>query len=241
MMLRVLVPVFVSAVFALPAISQDAGNTLTKQGEIKSAMENQKISVDFENRSIDGVIKYINSQVPFNLIMDPQVKQEMSPDQRKVTVKLDNVSVRSALKIILNMKSLGATFRAGTVSIVPESVAKKPVRRFYDIRDLMFKLRNFPGPKLELSDPEDQGGGTSSDGGGFLGGSFTETGDDQNILRDSDRLIRLIKENTGSEGDWEASSDITIQLNKQGILVVRQSEDVQKQIRELIDQLRQFR
>ncbi len=240
-----LVPLFlVSVVFSSDTVAQEAGEQLSRHDEIQRHMQSREISVDFQKRPIEEVISYLDNQVPFNLIVDERVQRTLRPEERKTTITLRGTSIDTVLKFILRRKGLGARYEEGAVVVVPERLAEKPVQRYYDVRDLRFAINDFPGPELELKDPDDQEAGASfSSDGGFLKDSFVDGTSEDDLLRDKEEFLKLIKRNTGDQTDWRPSRNVEIELNRtgKGILYVRQSKDVHREIQNLLKRLRQFR
>jgi hypothetical protein len=172
--------------------------------------------------------------------------QTMNLDD-KVTIKLDDVTIMRALKLILDQKNLTAVFKLGAVHIVPKDEAQNFDIRFYDVRDLQYKLKDF---KSDVTRFHQTGGYTGSDSGGGSGsgssGEFLNNqmfGNDsgssnKQIITNEKEFMKLIQGNVGSKQDWQGKASIKM---TSGILVVNQTPEIHNEIDFLINRLRQFK
>lgn len=164
----------------------------------------------------------------------------------KVTIKLDNVTIMRALKLILDQKNLTAVFKLGAVHIVPKNQAEKYNIQFYDVRDLQYKLKDFESQMTRFH----QGGGYTGNDSGKSGSDTSKEflnknmfggdggGDNKEIITNEKEFMKLIKSNVGSKQDWQGKANMRM---TNGILVVNQTKDVHDDIDFLINRLRQFK
>jgi len=99
--------------------------------------------------------------------------------------------------------------------------------QFYEVRDLVAKLNSFPSVEINLN-PSGAGAGA--------GGSEPEESSEENRTIESDRLIEMIK-TAVDKISWDEDPSNTI-IDKNGTLVVRQTPENQRAIRELLTNLR---
>lgn len=67
----------------------------------------------------------------------------------EINIVVNDVSVRSALRLILGPRELTAVFEDGAV-VIRKQASVRMVLRIHDVRALVMKLRDFPGPRVEL-------------------------------------------------------------------------------------------
>ena len=199
--------------------------------KIRDRIASMKITLDFTNAKLDDVVAYFQeySGLNFHLDADARAKEE---EGARVTIKLKDVTLKTALKLVLNPRDLGCVYRDGVILIATKAkLGTQTVTRVYDVRDLLFRLRDFAGPRVELTVP----GGA---GAALAGASFTLEEEPKGELTE-EFLADLIKTNTG-ERSWDDSAAVSIsQIN--GLLVISQSKPVHEEIRRLLDLLRQFK
>ncbi len=226
--MRLLAAVVVAAIGGT-ALAQETGPDPVKK--IKDQIASIKITLDFTNAKLEEVIAYFQEYSGLNFHLDSDARAKEGEDS-KVTIKLKDVTLKTALKLILNPRDLACVYRDGVLLIASKAkLGSLTVTRVYDVRDLLFRLRDFAGPRVELTVP----GGA---GAALAGASFTLEEEPKGELTE-EFLTDLIKTNTG-ERSWDDSSATSIsQIN--GLLVISQSKPVHEEIRRLLDLLRQFK
>ena len=110
----------------------------------------------------------------------------------------------------------------------PEELRKRKVVQFYEVRDLVAKLNSFPAVEINLN--------PSGAGAGAGGTGEPEESSEENRTIESDRLIEMIK-TAVDKPSWDEDPTNTI-IDKNGTLVVRQTPENQRSIRELLTNLR---
>ena len=202
-----------------------------KKMDILNKLNNQKISLDFTGVSLDDAINYIRDVTNINIILDGEVHTKLSEDQLKVNLKVKDLLLKSALKLMLQSKDLTASYREGVLVILPkDKVNAAVVTRIYDVRDLLFKLQDFPGPKVELAAPN---GGTP-----LTGATFSLDSEPKSTITE-DFITELVKSNTG-EKSWDENPNCSITLAN-GLLVVTQSKKAHTEVDRMLNLLRQFK
>jgi HSP20 family molecular chaperone IbpA len=209
-----------------------AQDTDSKRDEIVSKLNNQKITLDFKDVSLEDALGFVRDFAGINIHIDSEVHTVLSEDQLVVNIKVRDLILKSALKLMLNSKDLTATYKDGVLLVIPKSKANKAVTtRVYDIRDLLLKIQDFPGPKVEL---------TSGGGGGtpLTGATFAIDEEPKNVLSE-DFIVEIVKSNTG-DGAWDENENASITLAN-GLLIVTQSKKVHSEVERLLNLLRQFK
>ncbi len=162
-----------------------------------------------------------------------------------MTIRLDDVTIERALKLILDQKNLTAIYKLGAVHIVPKSEAENFEIRFYDVRDLQFKLKDFKSPNIDFHNAggyDESGSGSSGSGSSenLLSSSIYEESNDSGgeIITNKDQFMKLIEGNVGTQNNWGGKASMRM---TNGILVVNQTPEMHEEINFLINRLRQFK
>jgi len=214
------------------AAPQDDPRSADQVKRVKEKLGTMRITLDFTGTNLDDVIQYVQEFSGLNFHIDSDLRSKLAEDQLKVTIKLKDVLLKSALKLILAPRDLGCTFRDGVLFITgKDKIAAAVATRVYDVKDLLFIIRDFAGPRVELMTP----GGA----GAALAGATFQLEEEPKTAVTEEFIIDLVKGNTG-EKSWDDNSSASITLMN-GLLVVSQSKKVHEEVRRLLDLLREFK
>ena len=222
------------AFLALPAMAQDGGSEPTdpRRQEVVSKLNTMRITVDFANTTLEEAVSYLRDFTGLNIVVDAEVYKNQSEDQLKVTLKVKDLLLKSVLKLMLNSRELTAMYKEGVLLIIPKGKIDKSVTlQLYDVRDLLVKIQDFPGPKVELVSP-------SKSGGGPLTGATFSLEEPRSTLTE-EFITEMVKQNTGDRS-WDENPNASITLTN-GVMVVSQSKRVHEEIKRFINLLRQFK
>lgn len=199
------------ASFVLAAMLQDSDRLAAE-----NKMRNMKVTLDYKQASLDSVIQYLQEMTEVNFFLGKPAKEK---GEITVTITVKEISVKSALSLILKPHKLTAIWQDGVIMITTEE-DQPVVMELYDVRDLMHPIKDMPGVDFDLNT-----------------GTFSppEEGDAPAELP----IEELVKAHTGGKS-WDENPKCTISYQN-GILVVKQTKDVHKQIRRIIGQLRQYK
>ncbi len=223
--------VLTAAVAAMTCAAFAQDDIDPKKQEILNKLNNQRITVDFNAASLDDALNYIRDMTNINIVVDAEVHTKLSEDQLKVNLKVKDLLLKSALKLMLQSKELACTYRDGVLVIMPkDKVNTSVVTRVYDVRDLLFKIADFPGPKVELASPS---GGTP-----LTGATFSLDSEAKSTITE-DFISELVKSNTG-EKSWDDNPNASITLAN-GLLIVTQSKKIHTEVDRMLNMLRQFK
>jgi hypothetical protein len=227
--MRLLAGFLAAGLMAVGAAAQEDSSDPARR--VRDRLASMRIDLDFTNARLDEVIAYFQEFSGLNFHLDADSRVKEGEEGNKVTIKLKGVTLRTALKLVLGPRDLGAVYREGVIVIQSKAkLGNQTVTRVYDVRDLVFRLRDFAGPRVELTVP--------GSGAALAGASFILEEEPKGELTE-EFLSELIKTNTG-ERSWEDNSAASIsQIN--GLLVISQSKPVHEEIRRLLDLLRQFK
>jgi len=215
-----------------PALAQESEESDPRKAEVVRKLSSMKISMDFVDRPMEEVLSFLRDFSGLNIVVDAEVSQSLGEDQLKVTMRVKELTLKSVLKLMLSSKNLTATYKEGVILIVPKGkVDKAVVLQIYDVRDLLVKIPDFVGPKVELVSP------TAGAGGPLAGAQFTL--DEPKSTITEDFITDMVKANTGDR-TWDENPNASITLAN-GMLIVSQSGRVHDEIKRLINLLRQFK
>jgi len=232
--MKTLLTAAILAVLALPAMAQEGTNEPTdpRKQEIVSKLNTMRVTVDFSNVTLEEGISYLRDFTGLNIIVDAEVYKNQSEDQLKVTLKVKDLLLKSVLKLMLNSRELTAMYKEGVLLVIPKGKIDKAVTlQLYDVRDLLVKIQDFAGPKVELVSPSKGGGGP------LTGATFTLEEPRSTITEEF--ITEMVKQNTGDKS-WDENPNASINLTN-GVMVVSQSKRVHEEIKRFINLLRQFK
>ncbi len=215
---------------ALPVFAQARRAAGTpRQAEIAAKLDQIKISLDFHDAALPDVLDFVRSFSGIDFMLDPAVRERHGGDPIQVTMKVNDLPLRSALRLMLHGKGLTAVCREGVLVVVPKEKAEKEVvLRIYDVRDLMMKLGDNPGPVIALR-PPGEGAGVKID-------DFFEEWKEP---PKTEFILEMIRKNCGG-ASWEENPNASITFNN-GLLMVNQTPRVHAEVAGMIGKLRQYR
>lgn len=186
---------------------------------------NQKVTLDFTATPLSDVLNYLRDASGLNFHLDASVTSELAPEKLAVTLKVRDLPMKSAMKIICGERNLTINLRDGILVILPKGKDAGRVTRIYDVRDLMLAIRDFPGPEMELNDKA----------AGIL--PFPAIGESPEPPISEDFLQELVKTTVGG-ASWDEGASISL---ANGLMVVGQTPSVHREIATLLNRLRQIK
>ena len=189
-------------------------------------LERIRVTVKFADTPFADTVEYIRRVAGFNVIVSPVLQNKGMEGIRPITMTLTDVTLKQLTELVAQFSATKFKLDAGVLQFTtPEDARGKPVLHIYSIADLTMRLRNFPGPDVNLrasgSDFEDE---PESD-------APNAWSDPQKVV---DMIQRLCAEETWTDKDVSISAD----ENK---LIVRQYPEVHRQIAKIIWMLRSAR
>lgn len=198
---------------------------------MRERMKTARISLDFTDAPLDDVVQFVRSVVNVNILIDPEVFQKHSREELKVTLTVKDLSAASALDLLLSFHKLKRQYRNGVMIITTaDRVEETTYLIVYDVRDLMFVVRDFRGPKIGLGSDTQSGAGAV----------FTETEEpENNELSSPERLLEIVKGNAAGSS-WEDNPKCSGSIIN-GLLVINQTRAGHYEVGRLMNMLRSFR
>lgn len=216
-------------IFALPVCAEDPDGPKT---EILNKLETTKISLDFKDTNLSEVIDFLHEVTGINFVLSKNVQDKARSGELKVDIKLDDLPLRTALKLLLNLNDLTLVYKKGVLMVeTKEERGSELSMKMFDVKDLLMKIRDFPGPSLELKSGGDSSSAPTT--------GITEPEDSAHPFDDPESLVNIIRNATGGDSVW-GKDGVSIAISN-GLLVVVQSGEVLKEIQQLIVSLRQFK
>jgi hypothetical protein len=226
-MIRKLSALLLAGAFAMPAWADDADETKSR---IMTRLETTKISLDFKDTSLDEVVDFLHEVTQLNFVLSKGVREKTRGGDLKIDVKLADVQLKSALKLVLEMNSLTVVYKEGVLLIeTKEERGNEIEMKMYDIRDLMLKIEDFAAPTIELKEKD----GKSMPGVDIFPSEPTHPFESQ------DKLVEIIRAATGGDATW--GKDGVSVVIENGLLIVSHNPEVQKEVEKLILSLRQYK
>jgi type II secretory pathway component GspD/PulD (secretin) len=225
-MRKLAVAAFVAA-FALQLQAEEPDRV---KHEIMNKLESTKISLDFRDTSLDEVMDFLHEVTGINFVMSKNVLEKVRGGEIKINIQLNEITLKTALRLMLDLQDLTLVYQKGVLIVeTKEDHGAQVKMRMYDVKDLLMKINDFPGPQLELSSGEEGDSPTT----GFIP---EET---ERPFDDPESLVQIIRNATGGDATW-SKDNASIAISS-GLLIVVQSDDVQKEVAQLITSLRQFK
>jgi type II secretory pathway component GspD/PulD (secretin) len=198
---------------ALPASGQDQ----TRQ-TMESKLRNLKVSLDFKDAPLDAVVDYLREISDMNIFVDAKVREK----NLVVNLKVSEIALRSAFSLMLKPHGCDTMYKDGVLMVMTqEDVVDKTLKmEIYDCRDILYPIQDFPGVDIQLAQ--------DSIGTVIAGGDATTSGEMP--------IEELVKAHTGGRS-WDDNPKCTARLQN-GLLVIKNTPEVHKQVVRLLNLLR---
>jgi type II secretory pathway component GspD/PulD (secretin) len=199
--------------------------------EIRAKLNTMTISIDFDDAPLPDVIDFFRDYADINIVIDQSVFDEKSEDELTVSMTLNDLNLKTTLKLVLNMVGLKATYKEGVILIVTEDyhAVDELIVKVYDVRDLLMRVPDFPGPQVELVPPNQD-----------LGGAVFDLSEEKEPLITEEFIEEMIREHTGG-GSWDDNPNCSLALTENGQLLVTQSTAGHREILALLGKLRPYK
>ncbi|MBI2898929.1 MAG: tetratricopeptide repeat protein [Planctomycetes bacterium] len=198
---------------------------------IQNTLEKTKIDMNFDAAKLDDIVAFIRDFTNLNIIIDDSIRTTVDLE-KTIPLKVKGLVLKNVLKLALTQFGLDYTIDEAKVIKIstPDKTGGKAVVELHDVRDILVKIQDFPGPKVELTSP-------SSGGTPLTGATFTLEEPKASSVGGIDDVINLIKENI-APGSWEGEYTIEGTPNQQ--LLVNHTPRTQREIRDFLGRLRSY-
>jgi type II secretory pathway component GspD/PulD (secretin) len=198
---------------------------------IQRKLDTMKIDLAFENTKLEDILAFIRDFSGLNIILDAAVRDKVDPD-KAITFKVKDLVLKNVLKLLLSQFGLDYHITEEKVVLLtdPKKAGGGNVLELHDIRDILVKLQDFAGPRVELVSPQAGGAGP------LTGATFTLDEPKESSVGE-EQIVDLIKENI-APGTWEGDQTIEKTPNQQ--LLVNAPPKVHRELREFLGKLRSY-
>jgi hypothetical protein len=217
------------AALGLLAGTARGGDDPRKEEYLKK-LDSMRLDVDFRKQPLDDALDFLREFSGLNFHVDAEVREALSEDQLLVTLRVKDLKLKTILGHLLTPRRLTLIYRDGVLVVTTrDKTDLKVFPAIYDVRDLLIKIPDFPGPRVEL---------VSNDPGSDIrtGAVFTLEPPKQRI--EDDFLVEMVQANTGGTS-WEDNPNASLRLVN-GMLIVSQSKRVHKEIGRFLYKLGSF-
>ena len=189
------------------------------KAEYEGKLNNIKVTLDFQNAPLDQVVDYLREISGLNLFVDSKVRDK----NIVVSLKVTEISLRSILGLILKPHDCDILFKDGVLQLMtaPEVADHTMKMEIYDCRDILYPITHFPGIDLDLS-ASGPGVVLQQDPGNDSGGEIP--------------IEEMVRAHTGGRS-WEENPKAVCKMQN-GLLVIKNTPAVHKQVLRLLDLLR---
>lgn len=197
---------------------------------IKSKLETTKIDLDFTDSTLYDIVDFIQEFAKINVVISAEVRKEGIPD-KKISFAVKDLVLKHVLRLLLQQYDLGYTFENRVLLITQPKLAEgRPVLEVHDVRDLLGKIPDFPGPSMELTAGEGDSGPSTT---------FVPPESEDSVVS-AEQLETLIKQNISPQSWTEREGEVSIALTGNQQLLVVHTPKVQEEIRGFLSNLRSF-
>ncbi len=210
---------------------------------VRQQLEETVVSFTFNDQPVREAIEYLGTVGNVNVVLD---ESKLADPSQTLTLRLTNVSLETAIKLLTEQLGVKYVIRDGVVFISDdEGVQLPPETVVYEVRDLLAPLPEFSGQSFELgalsssasgTDGGADGGIWGGGGGGGGGGGEEESESPEESL---EKLIELVTQ-VIVPGTWEEGSGNAIR-GRTGTIIVTHTPEVHRGVQQLLADLRKAR
>ena len=184
-------------------VSAPLPGTTRAERAVYQRIETTIVSFTFNEQPLEEALDFLSTLGDVNIVLDRRKVEE----GKTVTLKLNNVTLATAIKLITEQVELKWIVRDGLIYISDEEgTRREPVTIVYDVSDLLAMPPNFKGPEIQLESLSGNrgGSGTSSTGSGIWGDEEEGKEADEHKTREEllKELVDLIR-SVIATGTWE--------------------------------------
>ncbi|TET39094.1 MAG: hypothetical protein E3J72_01325 [Planctomycetota bacterium] len=191
---------------------------------IRRVLANRRVSLAFQDTPLSEVVSFLQDITGLNIAIDPDVEAD-----KPVRIQLKDALLQNALNLIMDQTDLMYIFKDNVIFITEEGQhLGKGIFEIYNVSDILTKVPNFTGPDIRVFDPEGDGGGQVT---------FEEFDEEDEPWMDPETLIEIIQASTGEDAWPDEEGFGTISYHRGQLLVIN-TREIHKQIRDILNNLR---
>ena len=215
---------------------------------VRQKLEETVVSFVFTDQPVKEAVEYLGTVGNVNIVLDAG---KLPDPNVAINLKLTNVSLETAIKLLTEQLTLKYIIRDGLVYISSDEGVKLAAETVvYEVRDLLAPLPEFMGPAFDLGQLSSStrgttggagGGGLWGGGGAGAGGGGAGTTPEEGETPDESltKLMDLVKQ-VIVPGTWEEGSGNAIQ-GRSGTIIVTHTPEVHRSVQQLLADLRRAR
>ena len=195
---------------------------------INRQLDTIKLNMNFENTKLEDMVSYIREFTGLNIYIEQDLGEKL---EKQVTFRIKDVVLRTAMKLMLDQFELDYMIDESRILRITtrDKAGGKPVPELHDIRDILVRIQDFAGPRVELMAP----GGA---GAALAGATFSLEEPKEGAVSE-EQIVELIKDNV-APGSWEGEFTIEKTPNQQ--LIVNHTPKVHKELQAFLGKLRSY-
>jgi hypothetical protein len=189
-----------------------------KREEVEAKLRNMRVTLDFKEAPLESVVDYLREFSGLNIFVDGKAKEK----NIVVSLKVSDISLKSVFSLILHPHGCDTMFREGVLMVMTkEDVIDRTIKmEIYDCRDILYPIHDFPGVDIDLGNAQ-----------GILITPIDPGGDSAEVP-----IEELVRAHTGGRS-WEENQKCVCKMTN-GLLVIKNTPEVHKQVNRLLDMLR---
>jgi len=200
--------------------------------------------MEFDDIALEDFIRYLRDYLPdADIDVRWNALAAMGLDRRTpVGLYLGNPTLEQALRVVLKKLSdpnpVWYAVQNGVITISSLDDLRDPenmITRLYDVQDLIFRVPDFAGPRLDVAEVLATAG--EEGGGGFITDEDEEDIPEPTRREMLEQLIEVIKTSIDPES-WNTGAELTQHL---GQLTIKQTPENHRKIIKLLDDFRASR
>jgi general secretion pathway protein D len=236
-------------------VAEERGEGEADQAAV-AQLNRQLPELNFDGVAFADVMDFLRDVSGASIFVNWKALENASVDKTTpVSARVRNIRFSKALTLILDSVGgtipLGYTIDEGVITVsTADDLDKNTLTRVYDIRDLIIDVPDFTNaPDFSLQSTTEQGQGGRGGGGGGGGRGLFENADQNREEQDEgrtrqemiDEITQLIRDTVAPESWREAGGNSGSLRELQGQLIVTQTPENQRQLVNLLEQLRETR
>lgn len=210
----------------LSGVSQEVSQ---EDQELNNYLDTETVSPSFPNISLKDALLYFQQTKDVNIVYDTDIPV----DDMRANMNAQNMRLRRAITLVLRQNDLTYRVRDGVLRVTTmENVKTDTVLRMYDIADLTGVVKNWNGPKIDITRVGDS-----------VENVFAEDESTSGEGASADVYADFIRDNIKPSGgaadvDWGDEHKIIPHTNK---LIVVTDAETHKKIQRLLETYRRAR
>ena len=188
-----------------------------RRDEAEAKVRNLRVTLDFKETPLETVVEYLREISDLNIFVDAKVREK----NIVVSLKVTEVSLKGAFGLMLGRHDCDTMFRDGVLQVMTKAdIVDHTVRmQIYDCRDILYPISDFPGVDIDLGEA------------GKLIFNTPEPGEERVVP-----VEEMVRTHTGGRS-WEENQKCVCRISN-GLLVIKNTPEVHRQVVRLLDMLR---